>query len=98
MPVSYSDKAAAFPLLLLLLLRLLLYQASRRQSAPFTFPRLISLTLSPFSSNKAPPLALTVAQKTPCCFLLEKWDEWGGGLEKGEFSKDPWAALGTFTC
>lgn len=101
MPVPYNDEAAALSLLLLLLLRLLLYQAARRQSAPFTFPRLISLTLSPFSPNKAPPLALTVAQKTPCCFCLKNGMSvggWGWAPRKGEFSKDPWAALGTFTC
>lgn len=62
-PVPYNGVAALFPPVLLML-RLLLYRAAWQQSAPFTFPRLIfSLSLSPFSSNKAPPLGPTVAQK-----------------------------------
>lgn len=51
-------------LLVPLLLRLLLYQAARRQSAPLYLPQAFFLSLStPFLSNKAPPLGLTVAQK-----------------------------------
>lgn len=62
--VALSPSMLLLLLLVPLLLRLLLYQAARRQSAPFTFPRLFFLSLStPFLSNKAPPLGLTVAQK-----------------------------------
>lgn len=92
-PVPYNGVAALFPPVLLML-RLLLYRAAWQQSAPFTFPRLIfSLSLSPFSSNKAPPLGPTVAQKL---HAASSW-KMGWGAKKGEFSKDPWVALETFT-
>lgn len=62
MPVPYNDKAVAFSPALPPL-RLLLYPAAQRQSAPFYLPQAFFLTLSPLSSNKAPPLGLTAAQK-----------------------------------
>ncbi len=94
MPVPCNGKAVAFSPALLLL-RLLLYQAARRQSAPFTFPRLF-LSLSPPSHPTKPLLLLRLWLRNSMLPLLEKWDGWGA--KKGEFSKDPWAALGTFTC
>jgi len=62
-----GGEAVAFPPApapLLLLLRLLLYQAARRQSAPFAFPTQASFPPLPhsLSPNKAPPLSLTGAQ------------------------------------
>lgn len=84
-------------LLVPLLLRLLLYQAARRQSAPFTFPRLFFLSLStPFLVQQSPSSGSDCGSKTPCRFCLK--NGMGGEAEKGEFSKDPWTALETFTC
>lgn len=89
-PVPHNDKVLAFasePLLRLLL------------RDPHCLPKASS---TPLLIHKAPPLGLTV-QKLHAALLLEKWHGWveggeSGGLPKREFSKEPWAALETFTC
>lgn len=54
------------------------------------------LTLYLFLVQQSPSSGFDCGSKTPCCFCLK--NGMGGEAKKGEFSKDPWTALETFTC